>query len=338
MHSRHPPLVSVVVPVFNEAQVIQEFHQRISEVAQQEEHGRYRIIYVDDGSTDDSHQLLCKIAQFDERVRVIKLSRNFGHQPALTAGLDYAEGDAVVFIDADLQDPPEVIPRLVEKWQEGFDVVYARRLRRHGESKMKLLTAKAFYQLIGAMSQVQIPEDVGDFRLISKKVADQLRSMRERDRYLRGLSSWVGFRQTAVHYDRDQRFAGSTKFSYRKMLKFAVDGITSFSNAPLKLATWFGFGTAFLSFLYLLSVFVQKFMGYTVDGWATIMVAILFVGGIQLICLGIFGAYLGRVFNEVKARPIYIVDETLEPRPDVLTLSLKQDSIVNAGRPAQLEN
>jgi dolichol-phosphate mannosyltransferase len=338
MNANIGPIVSVVIPVFNESQVIQEFHNRISKVAQQEEQCRYRFIYVDDGSIDGSFGLLSQIAELDERVKVIKLSRNFGHQSALTAGLDNAEGDAVVFIDADLQDPPEVIPRLVEKWQEGFDVIYARRVLRHGEPQLKRLTAKAVYQLLAQISQVPMPQDVGDFRLISKKVADELRSMRERDRYLRGLSSWVGFRQTAVEYDRDQRFAGNTKFSYGKMLKFAVDGITSFSNAPLKIATWFGFGTAFLSFIYLIAVFVQKFLGHTVDGWATIMVAILFVGGIQLICLGIFGAYLGRVFNEVKGRPIYIVDEVADRRPEAMPMPLTNDANVNAGSPARLEN
>ena len=338
MNSRSSPLISVVVPIFNEVQVIQEFHDRMSRIAQQGGHCRYRIIYVDDGSKDGSHELLCKIAQMDERVWVIKLSRNFGHQPALTAGLDYAEGDAVVFIDADLQDPPEVIPRLVEVWQEGFDVVHARRMRRRGESKLKLLTAKVFYRTIAVISQVQIPQDVGDFRLLSRKVVDQLRSMRERDRYLRGLSSWVGFRQTSVHFDRDERFAGGTKYSYPKMFNFAVDGITSFSNAPLRLATWFGFGAAFLSFIYMIIVLVQKFMGYTVEGWATIMVTILFVGGIQLICLGILGEYLGRVFNEVKCRPIYIVDEMTGVQSEAVLLPVNSDFVVSTGRSAKLEN
>jgi dolichol-phosphate mannosyltransferase len=336
MDARNPPLISVVVPVFNEAQVVQAFHDRLSSVAQQCEHCRYRMIYVDDGSTDNSYELLCKIVRTDERVRVIKLSRNFGHQRALTAGLDHAEGDAVVFIDADLQDPPELIPLLVKEWREGFDVVYARRLHRSGESKRKLLTAKMFYRLISGISEVPIPQDTGDFRLISKKVADQIRSMRERDRYLRGLSSWVGFRQTSVDYDRHQRFAGGTKYSYRKMFSFAVDGITSFSTAPLRLATWFGFAAAFLSFIYLISVFVQKFMGYTVEGWATIMVAVLFIGGIQLICLGIFGEYLGRVFNEVKARPTYIVDEMMDGRSEISPLPLNKDAVRSDHHPAKL--
>ena len=308
-------LVSVVVPVYNEAESIKHFHERTSAAMRSLPGMRYEIVYVDDGSKDTSYEQLHEMADADPCVRVVKLSRNFGHQVAITAGLDQAQGDAVVFIDADLQDPPELIHELAAKWQTGFDVVYARRSKRPGETAMKLFTAAAFYRFLRALTNVDIPPDVGDFRLISKRVADQLRAMREKDRFVRGLVSWVGFPQTAVLYARDERYAGETKYPYRKMIKFALDGITSFSTAPLKLATWLGYGASALGFLYLLSVFVQKIMGYTVQGWATIMVAVLFFGGIQLICIGILGEYLGRIFNEIKPRPIYIVQELLGAAP-----------------------
>lgn len=314
-------LMSVVVPVYNEAESIKHFHERTSAALRGLPGMRYEIVYVDDGSKDTSYQQLYEMASVDPCVKVVKLSRNFGHQVAITAGLDQALGDAVVFIDADLQDPPELIHEMTAKWQSGFDVVYARRSKRQGETALKLFTAAAFYRFLRVLTNVDIPPDVGDFRLISKRVADQLRAMREKDRFVRGLVSWVGFPQTSVLYARDERFAGETKYPYRKMIKFALDGITSFSTAPLKLATWLGYGASGLGFLYLLSVFVQKLMGYTVQGWATIMVAVLFFGGIQLICIGILGEYLGRIFNEIKPRPIYIVQELLGAPPVVETKS-----------------
>jgi polyisoprenyl-phosphate glycosyltransferase len=307
-------LLSVVVPVFNEAEGISHFHERTQATLRGLTGLRYEIVYVDDGSHDRSFELLRQFADADPCVVVIKFSRNFGHQIAITAGLDAARGDGIVFIDADLQDPPELISELVAKWREGNDVVYARRTRRKGETALKLITAAAFYRILRAMTNIDIPPDVGDFRLISARVAHQLRAMREKDRFIRGLVSWVGFRQTSVLYERDERFAGETKYPYRKMIKFALDGMTSFSNAPLRLATWLGYGSSFLGFLYLLSVFVQKLLGFTVQGWATIMVALLFFGGVQLICLGILGEYIGRIFNEVKPRPVYIVEESLSKR------------------------
>jgi dolichol-phosphate mannosyltransferase len=214
-------------------------------------------------------------------------------------------------IDADLQDPPELIESMVEKWREGYDVVYGIRTDREGERPMKLITASAFYRLLGIVSDIEIPASVGDFRLLSRRAVDQLRKLREKDRFMRGLVSWIGFRQTGVAYSRDKRYAGKTKYPYRKMIRFAFDGIFSFSTAPLKLATWVGYAASLLAFLYLISVFVQKALGYTVEGWATIMVALLFLGGVQLICIGILGEYLGRLFNEVKPRPMYILEETL---------------------------
>jgi dolichol-phosphate mannosyltransferase len=300
------------VPVYNEAEGIRHFHARTVSAMRRLAEDSYELIYVDDGSRDDSFEILSELAAADAGVRVVKLSRNFGHQLAITAGLDHAYGDAVVFIDADLQDPPELIVDLVGKWREGFDVVYAQRTRRLGETRFKLVTAAAFYRVLRALTQVDIPPDTGDFRIISKRAADQLRSLREKDRFMRGLVSWIGFKQTALPYQREERYRGSTKYPFSKMLKFALDGLTSFSTAPLKLATWLGYATASLAFLYLLSVFIQKWLGQTVHGWATIMVALLFLGGVQMICLGILGEYLGRIFNEIKPRPVYIVEETLE--------------------------
>jgi len=307
-----PALISIVVPVFNEAEGIRHFHERTVSAMRCLAQDSYELIYVDDGSHDESFAILSEFAGSDPGVRVLKLSRNFGHQLAITAGLDHAHGDAVVFIDADLQDPPELIIDLVAKWRDGYDVVYAQRTRRLGETRFKLATASVFYRILRTLTQVDIPPDTGDFRIISKRAADQLRKLREKDRFIRGLVSWIGFKQTALLYQREERYRGSTKYPLSKMLKFALDGLTSFSTAPLKLATWLGYAAASLAFLYLLSVFIQKWLGYTVQGWATIMVALLFIGGVQMICLGILGEYLGRIFNEIKPRPVYIVEEILE--------------------------
>lgn len=304
-------LVSLAVPVFNEEEIIPLFHQRASAVLSSLDGLDYEIIFVDDGSRDTSYEKLSAITQRDPRVRVIKFSRNFGHQIAITAGVDEARGDCVVVIDSDLQDPPEVIPEMIAQWRSGSDVVYGVRSDREGETAMKLMTASMFYRLLGRLTNVQIPANVGDFRLMSRRVVDQLRLLREKDRFVRGLVSWVGFKQTGVTYHRAARQAGVTKYPLAKMLKFAFDGITSFSTVPLKLATWMGYLAALAAVLYLLSVFVQRAMGITVEGWATIMVAMLFLGSVQLICLGILGEYLGRIFNEVKPRPMYVIEERL---------------------------
>jgi polyisoprenyl-phosphate glycosyltransferase len=252
----------------------------------------------------------------DPRVKLVRLSRRFGQPAATMAGLRMSSGDAVVVIDADMQDPPELLGDMIARWREGFDVVYGVRAEREGEGAMKLFTASAFYRLLSRLTNIQIPADVGDFRLMSRRATEQLKLLREKDRFVRGLVSWIGFPQTGLTYSRDKRFAGETKYPYRKMIKFAFDGITSFSTVPLKLATWSGYGASLLAFLYLLSVFVQKLLGYTVEGWATIMVAMLFLGGVQLVCLGILGEYLGRIFNEVKPRPMYVVEEILQSSPD----------------------
>lgn len=307
--------LSLVVPVYNEEEGIRAFHARASAVLKSLIELDYEIIYVDDGCRDRSYEILEEFAAADEKVRVVKLSRNFGHQIAITAGLDHASGDAIVFIDADLQDPPEVILEMIGKWREGYEVVYGQRRRRQGESAFKLATASVFYRFLRSLANIDIPPDVGDFRLISARVAKELRALREKDRYIRGLVSWVGFRQTAVVYDRDERVAGETKYPLRKMIKFALDGLTSFSTAPLRLATWLGYSSSLLAFIYLVAVIAQFAMGITVDGWTSIMVVALFLGGVQLICLGILGEYIGRVFNEVKPRPIYIVDKVAGEKP-----------------------
>lgn len=312
-HTDKKQKISMIVPIFNESKVIGEFYRRASAALKSLEEMDCEIVFVDDGSHDDSYHQLADLAAADPRVRVLKFSRNFGHQIAITAGLDNARGDCIVIIDADLQDPPEVVVEMVAKWREGYDVVYGKREEREGETFLKLLTAKLFYRLLSKMVRIEIPNDVGDFRLMSRRAAEQLMRLREKDRFVRGLVSWIGFKQTGVTYNRDKRFAGYTKYPLSKMMKFALDGITSFSTVPLKLATWFGYAASALAFLYLASVFIQKAIGITVEGWATIMVGVLFMGGVQLICLGIIGEYIGRIFNEIKPRPMYIVERCLNP-------------------------
>jgi len=304
--------ISVVVPVYNEAEVLHAFYERATAAMGSLNGLTYELVFVDDGSKDTSYQMLAGLADADPHVRVVKFSRNFGHQIAITAGLDYAKGDAVVVIDADLQDPPEVIKDFITQWDAGADVVYGVRDQRKGEGRMKLLTASLFYRTLKVFAKIDVPLDVGDFRLMSRRAVEHLKRLKEKDRFVRGLVSWIGFKQVGVHYVRDERYAGETKYPYRKMIKFALDGITSFSTMPLTLATWLGYMTSFLAFLYLCSVFVQKMLGYTVQGWATIMVALLFLGGVQLICLGIMGEYIGRIFTEVKPRPMYVVEEVRE--------------------------
>jgi dolichol-phosphate mannosyltransferase len=304
-------LLSVVVPVFNESEVIQAFYDRATSALSVIPGFDYELIFVDDGSRDDSHAQLTTLARNDAHVRVIKFSRNFGHQIAISAGIDHALGDCVAVIDADLQDPPETLGRMAEKWREGYDVVYGVRASRKGESRMKLWTAAAYYRLLKRMVKIEIPVDVGDFRLMSRRATNELKRLREKDRFVRGLVSWIGFKQTGVEYERDSRFAGETKYPLRKMLQFALDGVTSFSTLPLRLATWLGYAASLFAFVYLFYVFAQRFLGYTVQGWATTMVGMLFLGGVQLICLGIIGEYLGRIFNEIKPRPMYVIEETV---------------------------
>ncbi|HEX8476451.1 MAG TPA: glycosyltransferase family 2 protein [Pyrinomonadaceae bacterium] len=304
--------VSVVVPCYNEGLVIRETHRRLVEVLESLEGARFEIVYVDDGSRDETARALGELQAGDERVRVLLLSRNFGHQIAVTAGLEHASGDAVVIIDADLQDPPEVIAEMYAHWREGSQVAYGVRTDRAGETAFKLWTAKMFYRLINRLSGIEMPLDTGDFRLMDRSVVEALLAMPERDRYLRGMVSWVGFRQTPVYYKRAPRFAGASKYPLLKMLRFATDGVISFSFTPLRLATWMGFvalAMAFGGIVY--AVLLRLYTHDWVRGWASLFVAVLFMGGVQLVSLGIIGEYIGRIYGEVKQRPLYFVRERL---------------------------
>lgn len=303
-------LLSVVVPCFNEQEVIDETIKRLGSFCEQAGELDVELIFVDDGSRDRTRELLRAHAQRDPRIRVVGFARNFGHQIAVTAGIDAAHGDAVVLIDADLQDPPEVIHEMVGKWREGYDVVYGTRTERPGESLFKRATAKVFYRLLNKLSDVAIPFDTGDFRLMSRSVVDTLRAMPERDRFIRGMVSWVGFRQVALPYKRASRFAGESKYPLRKMLRFAIDGILSFSTKPLQIAIGFGMLSALLALVGIFyALFLRVFTSIWIEGWTAIMIAVLFLGGGQLICLGILGEYVGRIYNEIKRRPMYVVQE-----------------------------
>ncbi len=302
-------IYSVIVPMFNEEEVIEHTYDRLKQVMDQTNEP-YELVFVNDGSRDRTVELISMIADFDPNVRLINFSRNFGHQIAITAGMDYATGDAVIVIDADLQDPPEVILQMIDKWKEGYEVVYGKRLKRKGETVFKKVTAKLFYRTLRSLTNVEIPVDTGDFRLIDRKVCDVLRGLKEKNRFVRGLVSWIGFRQTMVEYEREERFAGVTKYPLKKMIAFAVDGITSFSYKPLKIATYIGFTLSVTSFLYLLVVLVQKLaLGGTVAGWASIVAVNLLFNGIILMLLGLIGEYIGRIYEESKNRPLYIVRE-----------------------------
>jgi glycosyltransferase involved in cell wall biosynthesis len=305
------PVFSVVLPVFNEETIISELYRRLSRVMESTQEP-YELLFVNDGSTDRSFPLLCDFAAQDLRVRVLNFSRNFGHQMAITAGLDYSRGKAVVVMDADLQDPPEVILSLIERWREGYDVVYAVRAERRGEGISKRGTAALFYRLLKYLARVDIPADAGDFRLMSRRAIEALRMLRERHRFVRGLSNWIGFRQTAVPFVREVRYAGKTKYPLEKMIKFAFDGITSFSFVPLQLATYLGFSASAVSFCYILyAIGLKLFTDETVLGWTSLIVAVLFIGGVQLITLGIMGEYIGRIYEEIKGRPLYIVADAI---------------------------
>lgn len=305
------PRYSIIAPAFNEEQVLPEFYRRLRETMDALGES-WELIFINDGSRDNTLTVMRQLHDQDARVKIISFSRNFGHQLAITAGIDYAQGDAVVILDADLQDPPEVIPDLIRKWQEGYQVVYAVRKERKGETWFKEWTAKLFYRLIYRITDVEIPKDTGDFRLMDRKVVQALRTMRERNRFMRGLSVWVGFRQTGVYYVREPRFAGETKYPFSKMLKFALDAITSFSYVPLQMAMYTGFAVAALSMVgMVVAIYLRLTTNFALLGQATTLVAVLFLGGMQLIFLGIIGEYLGRIYDEIKARPLYVVAETI---------------------------
>jgi dolichol-phosphate mannosyltransferase len=297
-------LLSVVAPIYNEEGTVEEFYARVCAAL---EGVRFELVLVDDGSRDSSAEILDQIADGDPRVLVISLSRNFGHQTALTAGLDHARGDAVVMLDADLQDPPELIPRMLDRWRAGCDVVYAVRQEREGESRFKLATARWFYKLFDKLAQVDLEHNSGDFRLLDRQALDALLSMRERNRFLRGMTVWVGYTQAAVPYNRDPRYAGETKYTLSKMLKFSLDAISSFSHRPLQLATLLGFMISTLAFIAIPVVIGLRLAHSYLPGFGTLTIAVLLLGGIQLIAIGITGEYVGRIYDEVKGRPLYLV-------------------------------
>jgi polyisoprenyl-phosphate glycosyltransferase len=301
-------LLSVVAPVYNEQELLDEFYARVC-AALGDLH--FELVLVDDGSTDTTPAILHRLASSDPRIHVVYLSRNFGHQTALTAGLDHARGDAVVMLDADLQDPPELIPKMLDHWRAGCDVVYAVREHREGESRFKLTTAHWFYKLFDKLTQVELQHNSGDFRLLDRSALDALLSMRERNRFLRGMTVWVGYRQAAVPYRRDPRFAGETKYTLSKMLRFSLDAISSFSHRPLQLATLLGFLISTLAFIAIPVVIVLRVLGSYLPGFGSITIAILLLGGIQLIALGIIGEYVGRIYDEVKGRPLYLIRSRL---------------------------
>lgn len=303
------PTFSIIAPIYNEESCLEELHHRISEVMDQTKEP-WELILVNDGSVDRSAEIINKLAEIDKRVRPVIFARNFGHQIAVTAGLDYSRGQAVVIIDADLQDPPEVILDMITKWREGYEVVYAVRSEREGETWFKKLTASVFYRIIYSITDVKIPLDTGDFRLLDRKVVDVLNRMREHHRFLRGMGAWVGFKQTGVNYKRAARYAGETKYPFKKMLKLAVTAITGFSYFPLQLATYIGFISAGISLVAIpVVIILRAIRSQFFFGQATTLIAVLFFGGVQLISLGILGEYIGRIYDEVKGRPLYIVRE-----------------------------
>ncbi|HHY57726.1 MAG TPA: glycosyltransferase family 2 protein [Chloroflexi bacterium] len=329
------PVFSVVIPVWNEQEVIPVLYERLVQTMDSTGES-WEVIFVNDGSRDRSLELLTDLSRRDPRVKVLNFSRNFGHQIAITAGFDYAEGDAVIVMDADLQDPPEVLLRMIEKWREGYDVAYAVRTKRVGETKFKLWTASAFYRLIRYIADVDIPLDAGDFRLMDRKVVLAMRQLREKNRFMRGLSSWVGFKQVAVEYERAARYAGETKYPLRKMLRLANNAITSFSHVPLQLAMYTGFFFAGLAGLGIVIAVVLRLFGHdTLTGQATTLVSVLFLGGIQLIFLGIIGEYLGRIYDEVKNRPLYLIADAIGFDAPVAPNSVTPDSLRTRQRDGQ---
>ncbi|HEY1691333.1 MAG TPA: glycosyltransferase family 2 protein [Polyangiaceae bacterium] len=308
-HAR--PTLSLVLPIYNEEEVIPELDRRLQEflakLALPAE-----VVFVNDGSRDRSMELLRDAAGRDARYRVLSFARNFGHQTAITAGVDYARGEAVVVMDADLQDPPEIVLEMVAKWRQGFDVVYGRRRKREGESWFKLVTARVFYRVFAAMIPIEVPLDTGDFRLMSRRVVVALRSLRETHRFVRGMVSWVGFKQTEVLYDRPGRFAGDTKYPLRKMVRFALDGITSFSVLPLRFATYVGMLTIVASLGVVVWALVSKYaLHHVVEGWTGLMIVVAVLASVQLLMIGILGEYVGRIYEEVKRRPLYVLGDTV---------------------------
>lgn len=302
---------SIVAPCWNEEGNLPELYRRITGVMDQTAEP-WELVLINDGSTDRTADVMRELHAADPKVRIVDFARNFGHQLAVTAGMDYAHGDAVILIDSDLQDPPELILEMIEKWKAGYEVVFAIRKERRGETWFKLMTAKLFYRLIYRITDVDIPLDTGDFRLMDRKVVTQMRNMKEHHRFIRGMTSWVGFKQTGVSYVREERFAGETKYPLRKMVRFAITAITGFSIFPLQLATFMGFIIAVLSALFIVGAIIARLSGgQAFEGQATTLIMVLFLGAIQLISLGIIGEYLGRIYDEVRGRPLYVVNEVI---------------------------
>jgi len=303
-------LISVVVPMYYEELVAGECYNKLTEVLYNKAFD-YELIFVNDGSKDKTEEILSEIAENDSKVKVINFSRNFGHQTAVTAGIFNATGDAIVIIDADMQDPPPVILEMVEYWKKGYEVVYGKRKNRKGETRFKLLTAKYFYKFLNYMSDTEIPKDTGDFRLIDRKVAEVYKNMPERNRFVRGMMSWIGFKQIAVEYERNGRFAGETKYPIKKMIKFATDGIISFSTKPLKFVSWLGFFSVLMSIgVFIYGIISKILINNTISGWTSIITLIALFGGLQLISLGIIGEYIARIYDECKNRPLYVIKNT----------------------------
>lgn len=304
------PQYSFIIPIYNEEETISELYARISAVMNQMD-GLVELIFVNDGSQDQSLRMIRALRQQDSRVCYLNLARNFGHQIAVTAGLNFARGKAVVILDADLQDPPELIPDMVEIWRQGYQIIYAQRLKRHRESWFKRFTAYAFYRILQKLSDINIPTDTGDFCLLDRQVVDILNAMPERNRYLRGLRSWTGFNQTAIRFERAPRFAGEVKYTFRKSLALAINSILAFSKMPLRLATYLGLLSAILALIMICLVFYWRLLGSSPQlvGYSIITIALFFLGAVQLICLGILGEYIGRIYEEVKARPLYTLKE-----------------------------
>lgn len=334
------PVLSLVLPIFNEEAVIPELHARLQKFLPALEVDT-EVVFVDDGSRDRSLELLRRLAAAEPRYRVLSFARNFGHQAAITAGLDHARGEAVVVMDADLQDPPEVVLEMVAKWREGFDVVYGRRRTRQGETRLKLLTARWFYRIFAWLIPIEVPLDTGDFRLMSRRIVTVLHELRETHRFIRGLVAWLGFKQTAVLYDRPVRFAGETKFPFARMLRFAIDGITSFSILPLRFATWLGMFISVCSVAVAIWAVVARFVFHaTVPGWTTVIVLVSLLASVQLIVTGILGEYIGRIYEQVKLRPLYVLSEKIncaeEGRSDVPAAAAPPPVSLVAAPPADL--
>ena len=307
-------LISVIVPAYNEQEVLHEFHQRLSSVLATLPL-QYEILYVNDGSSDSTAAIIQQLHNDDPHVTLLDLSRNFGKEIAMSAGLQRTEGDVMIIIDADLQDPPELIPQLVDEWRAGWDVVYAKRSSRNGESWLKKVTAHLFYRVMQQVGEVRMPSDAGDFRLLSRRAVDALNGMPERHRFMKGMFAWIGFKQKAVHYQRDARFAGASKWNYWRLWNFAIEGITSYTTAPLKLASYIGTLSAIGAFIYGIYMLIDTLIhGNPVAGYPSLVVIILFLGGVQLISIGMLGEYIGRIFTETKNRPLYLVNQYLPSR------------------------